>query len=76
MSIHEENETLKSELEIIRARMKESEEKCQSDLADVESQLDCERVAHNETRARWEVYRVRFEEEQKQHSNEQSIVSV
>ena len=46
------------------------------DLNCAQKQLDCERMAHNETRLRWEVCHNRLEEEQKQHSVEQTRVSV
>ena len=45
------------------------------DLNCAQKQLDCERMAHNETRLRWEVCHDQLEEEQKQRSIEQTRVS-
>ena len=60
----------------MRVHMKEKEEKFQMDSSSTQRALDCERVAHTETRLRWEVCHNRLEEEQKQHSVEQTRVSV
>ena len=75
LSLQEENKSFNSELELLRVHMKEKEEKFQMDLSSTQKQLDCERVAHNETRLRWEACRNRLEEEKKQHSIEQTRVS-
>ena len=55
----------------MRVHKKEKE----MDLNSAQKQLDCERMAHNETRLRWEVCHDQLEEEQKQRSIEQTRVS-
>ena len=55
----------------MRVHKKEKE----MDLNSAKKQLDCERMAHNETRLRWEVCHDQLEEEQKQRSIEQTRVS-
>ena len=55
----------------MRVHIKEKE----MDLNSAQKQLDCERMAHNETRLKWEVCNNRLEEEKKLHSIEQTGVS-
>ena len=55
----------------MRVHKKEKE----MDLNSAKKQLDCERMAHNETRLRWEGCHDQLEEEQRQRSIEQKRVS-